>query len=412
MNLQVTEKKSDGVERLLQVEVPADMVRQAEEKAVRRYASSARLPGFRPGKAPPAMIRQRFGDAIRQEAVESLIQEAYKQVVGDKDVKLAAQPHVHDVNFKEGEPLTFELHLEVHPTVELPRTQGFRVTRTERPVTDDAVQEQIDSLREQRANWAPIEDKPAEQDMVTVMLATADDDGKIPEGREYRLVLGGGQAIPGIEELIMTLKPGETVERPVKWPDDFPDEAQRSKTKLVRVTLADAKRKSLPDLDDSFARELGEFDSVDALRKAVREDLTNNATREADAEVRQKLVDEIIGANPFPVPPSWVSQMVAAYIEAYQVPEGEREPFAQRFRAMAERQVRRDLVIETLADREKLAASESELDDRVAELASRRGTDVGQLYASLQKAGRLKEIERSITEEKVFKWLLDQNTVE
>src|SRR5688572_13520657 len=412
MNLQVTEKKSDGVERLLQVEVPADMVRQAEEKAVRRYASSANLPGFRRGKAPPAMIRQRFGDAIRQEAVESLIQEAYKQVVGDKDVKLAAQPHVHDVNFKEGEPLTFELHLEVHPTVELPRTQGFRVTRTERPVTDDAVQEQIDSLREQRANWAPIEDKPAEHDMVTVMLATADDDGKIPDGREYRLVLGGGQAIPGIEELIMTLKPGETAERPVKWPDDFPDEAQRSKTKLVRVTLADAKRKSLPDLDDSFAREMGEFDSVNALRTAVREDLTNNATREADAEVRQKLVDEIIGANPFPVPPSWVSQMVAAYIEAYQVPEGEREPFAQRFRAMAERQVRRDLVIETLADREKLAASESELDDRVAELASRRGTDVGQLYASLQKAGRLKEMERSITEEKVFKWLLDQNTVE
>ena len=177
-------------------------------------------------------------------------------------------------------------------------------------VTDDSVQEQIDSLREQRANWAPIEDKPAEQDMVTVMLATADDDGKIPEGREYHLVLGGGQAIAGIEELIMTLKPGETAERPVKWPDDFPDESQRSKTKLVRVTLADVKRKSLPDLDDGFAREVGEFDSVDALRTAVREDLTNNATREADADVRQKLIDEIIGANPFAVPPSWVSQMV------------------------------------------------------------------------------------------------------
>jgi trigger factor len=358
------------------------------------------------------MIRQRFADAIRQETVESLIQEAYKQVVGDKDVKLAAQPHVHDVKFLEGEPLTFELHLEVHPTVELPRTQGFRVTRTQHAVTDDAVQEQIDSIREQRANWAPIEGKPAEQDMVTVMLATADDEGKIPEGREYKLVLGGGQAIAGIEELIMTLKPGETAERPVKWPDDFPDESQRAKTKLVRVTLADAKRKSLPDLDDSFAREMGEFDSVDALRTAVREDLTNNATREADADVRQKLIDEIIGANPFPVPPSWVNQMVAAYVEAYQVPATDQEQFAQRFRAMAERQVRRDLVIETLAEREKLAASESELDDRVAELASRRGTDVGQLYASLQKAGRLKEIERTITEEKVFRWLLGQNTVE
>jgi trigger factor len=412
MNLQVTEKKSDGVERLLQVEVPADMVRQAEEKAVRRYASTARLPGFRPGKAPPAMIRQRFGDAIRQEAVESLIQEAYKQVVGESDVKLAAQPHVHDVKFGENQALSFELHLEVQPKVELPRTQGFRVSRTVRPITDEVVTEQLDSMREQRATWMPIESKPAEQDMVTVMLATADEDGTIPEGKEYRIVLGGGQAIAGIEELIMTLKPGETAERPVKWPEDFPDESQRSKTKTVRVTLADAKRKSLPELDDAFAREIGEFDSVDALRNAVREDLTNDATREADAEVRQKLIDEIIGANPFDVPPSWVNQMVGAYIEAYQVPEAEREPFVQRFRPMAERQVRRDLVVETLAEREKLASSESELDDRITELASRRGTDAGQLYASLQKAGRLKEIERGITEEKVFKWLFDQNTVE
>jgi trigger factor len=412
MNLQVTEKKTDGVERLLQVEVPADLVRQAEEKAVRRYATSARLPGFRPGKAPPAMIRQRFGDAIRQEAVESLIQEAYKQVVGNTDVKLAAQPHVHDVKFGEDQALSFELHLEVQPKVELPRTQGFRVTRAIRPITDEAVQEQIDSMREQRASWSPIDDKPAEQDMVTVMLATADEDGTIPDGKEYRLVLGGGQAIAGIEELIMTLKPGETAERPVKWPDDFPDESQRSKTKTVRVTLADAKRKAVPDLDDAFAREIGEFDSVDALRNAVREDLTNNTTREADAEVRQKLIDEIIGSNPFDVPPSWVNQMVGAYIEAYEVPEAERESFVQRFRPMAERQVRRDLVVETLAEREKLTSSESEIDDRITELAARRGTDAGQLYASLQKAGRLKEIERTITEEKVFKWLFDQNTVE
>ena len=409
MNLQVTEKKVDGVERRLQVEVPADMVRQAEEKAVRRYASSARLPGFRPGKAPPAMIRQRFGDAIRQEAVESLIQEAYKQVVGDSEVKLAAQPHVHDVKFSEGQALTFELHIEIQPKVELPRTQGFRVTRAVRAITDDSVQEQLDSIREQRATWTPITEQPAEHDLVTVILET---EGVVPDGKERSFILGGGQAIAGVEDLIMSLKPGETAERPVKWPDDFPDETQRSKSKTVRVTLVDAKRKALPEVDDAFARELGEFDSVDALRKAVRDDLTAEATREADADVRQKLIDEIIGANSFDVPPSWVNQMVGAYIEAYQVPESERDAFAQRFRAMAERQVRRDLIIDTLSEREKLAASESELDDRVAELAARRGSDVGQLYASLQKAGRLKEIERGITEEKVFKWLMDQNTVE
>jgi len=412
MNLQVTEKKSEGVERLLQIEVPADEVRRAEEKAVTRYATRARIPGFRPGKAPPAMIRQRFGEAIRAEAVDSLIQEAYKKVVADTEVKLAAQPHVHDVKFADGEPLTFELHLEVHPKVELPRTQGFRVTRTERPVTDEPVHEQIDSMREHKATWSPVETKPAEQDMVTVELATAEDDGEIPEGKEYRIILGAGQAIAGIEELIMGLEPGATAEQPVKWPDDFPDETQRSKTKKVRVTLRDVKRKALPELDDSFAREIGDFESVDALRTVVRGDLEAEAKREADADVRQKLIDEIIGANPFDVPPSWVRQMVQAYMEAYQVPEAEREQFQARFRSVAERQVRRDLIIDALAERENLASTEGELDDHVTELAARRGTDPGQLYASLQKAGRLKEIERGLTEDKVFTWLLAQNTVE
>jgi trigger factor len=412
MDIQITPKKTDGVERLLQVEVPAAEVQRAQESAARRYASSVRLPGFRPGKAPPAMILKRFGEAIRQEAVESLVQEAYKHVVADGNLKLASQPHIHDLKFVEGQPLTFELHIEIRPEIELPRTHGFRVTRTERHVNDDQVAEQIEALREQRASWVPVEDKPLEKDLVTVVLSTAEASGEMPEGKEYRLVLGAGQAIPGIEELIMSARPGETIDRPVKWPDDFPDETQRAATKLVRVTLRDVKRKSLPELDDSFAREVGDFPSVDALRTAVREDLAREAARETDAEARQKLVDEIIGANPFEVPPSWVSQLVNAYGEVYQVPEGEREKFASQFRPMAERQVRRDLVIDTLAEREGLAATESEIDDRVSELASKRGTDPGQLYASLQKGGRLKELERCITEDKVFKWLFEKNTVE
>ena len=412
MDIQITPKKTDGVERRIEVQVPVDAVRQAQEKAARRYAGSVRLPGFRPGKAPPAMVLKRFGDAIRQEAVDAIIQEAYKQVVEEGKLKLAAQPHVHDLKFVEGQPLTFELHLEVSPDIALERTHGFRVTRTQRSVGDDQVREQLETLREQRATLTPVDDKPLEGDVVTVLLATSDEDGTMPEGKEYRLVLGAGQAIPGIEELIMSAKPGQTAERPVKWPDDFPDETQRAKTKTVRVTLSDVKRKSLPELDDTFAREVGDFESMDALRKAVREDLDKDAVREADSEVRQKLIDEVVGANPFDVPPSWVVRLVGAYAEAYEVPEPEREKFATQFRPMAERQVRRDLVIDTLAEREGLAATEAELDDRVSDLATKRGTDPGQLYASLQKAGRLKEIERSITEEKVFKWLTERSTIE
>jgi trigger factor len=412
MRIDIKTKKSEGVERLLEVSVPLETVQEVEEKTARRYAGSVRLPGFRPGKAPAALVRKRFKDAIRQQALESLLQEAYQEVIEREKLKVVSQPHLHDVRFDEGKPLVFELHVEVRPEITLGRTQGFKVSRDQPAVTEDNVREQIEQLRDQRANWAPVTEKPAPGDMVTVLLATADESGQLPEGKEYRIVLGGGQAIPGIEELIMRLSPGETLEQSVKWPDDFPDEAQRGKSKPVRVTLQDVKRKALPELDDAFSREVGDFESLDALTAAVRKDLESHAEREADAGVRQQIIDQIVQANAFDVPPSWVNQLIDGYMKAYQIPAEERERFSAEFRPVAERQVRRDLVIDTIAEREQLKASEADVDERVAEVAKKRNADPGQVYASLQKAGRLQEIERAVTEEKVFKWLLERNTVE
>jgi len=411
MNIEITPKKTDGLERLIEVTVPLETVRDAEDQAARRYASSVRLPGFRPGKAPPAMVKKRFKDAIRQQVIETLVQEAFKEVMDREQLKVASQPHVHDLKFEEGQPLSFELHVEVRPEIELARTQGFRVARTQSSVTDENVREQIEQMREQKASWSPIEEKPAPGDMVRVQLTTADESGEFPEPREYPLVLGGGQAIPGVEELIMELKPGEETEKSVRWPDDFPDEAQRGKTKPVRVKLLDVKRKTLPALDDAFAREVGDFESLAGLNAAVRKDLEDHAGRDADASVRQQLVDQIAAANPFDIPPSWVSQLIDGYVQAYQVPEEERSRFQNEFRPVAERQVRRDLIVDTIAERENLKASEADIDDRVADVAAKRGADPGQVYASLQKAGRLREIEQSITEEKVFKWLLERNEI-
>jgi trigger factor len=412
MNIQITTKKSEGVERLLQVSVPADAVQSEEEKTARRYASQVRLPGFRPGKAPPAMVRKRFKDAIRQQVLENLVQEAFKQVMESEKLDVAGQPHIHDVKFDEGQPLTFELHLEVRPNIELKRTEGFRVSRSLKAVTDETVAEQIETLRDQKATWAPVEEQPKEGDMVKVLLSTpTESGGEMPEGSPYNLVLGGGQAIPGVEELIMELKPGETKERAVKWPEDFPDESQRNVTKNVRVTLQDVKRKVMPALDDAFAAEVGDFDSLDALRKAVRTDLEEHATRDADALVRQALVDQVAEANHFDVPPSYTRRMVDAYMQAYQVPEDQKETFAREFYSVAEKQVRREMLIEAIAQQHSLAANERDVDDRVAKVAEQRNTDPGQVYAQLQKAGRLPEIERSITEEKVFEWLSARNDI-
>jgi trigger factor len=412
MEIQITATKAEGAERRLQVAVPATRVAEARKTAANRVAKQVRIPGFRPGKAPAAMVRKQYAEAIDQEAVDALLREAFQQVLEKEKLDLATQPHAHDVKFGEDESLSFELHCEVRPTVELTKLEGFRVMRPADQVTDAMVQEQLDRLLEQRATWTPVEGKPNEGDLVTVTLATAEEDGTIPEGREYRVVLGAGQAIPAIEELVLGLTPGETVEQPVKWPEDFPDEAQRGKTKPVRATLAEVKRKSLPPLDDAFAAEMGDFASLDALKETIRTDVGENLKREADAASRTQLLDEIVTANPFDLPPSWVKQMVQAYAEAYRIPQEEILKFGDEIKGMAERQVRRDLIIDTLAEKHSLTATEADVDAKVSELATKRGEDAGKMYASLQKAGRLRELERGITEERVFAWLLERNTIE
>jgi trigger factor len=411
MDIQITQSEATGAERHIHVAVPPEAVQAAEEKTTRRYASQARLPGFRPGKAPAAMVKKRYADAIRQDVLQEIVQEAYKTALEREQLEVIAQPHIHDLKFEPGEPVTFVLHLEVRPEVKLERVEGFSVERSPVEVSDDMVDQQLDQMRDQRATWNPVEDNPMPGDMVTVELAMAEEDGSVPAGQEFRLTLGTGQAIEPIEELIMEAKPGQTVERPVKWPEDFEAEAQRGQVRTVRVQLKDVKRKTSPVLDDALARELGDFDSVDALRATVRKDLEASQTRDGEAEVRSKLLDQIIEANPFDVPPTWVQQLVQSYGNAYQIPEQDLQRFGAEFRPLAERQVRRDLIVDAIARQENLRATEADVDDRVSELAKQRNVDAGQVYAALQKSGRLSEIEHGITEERVFAWLLERNTV-
>ncbi len=412
MNITITSTKTEGVDRRLQISVPAADVKAAEDRAAQKYATQVRMPGFRPGKAPAAMVRKKFAPAIRQEAVETLVQDAWKQVLEQEKLEPASQPHIHDLKFADDDAMSFELHVEVQPTIELPTTSGFTVQRPATEITDELVTEQLERLRDERASWTPIEDQPAPADMVTVLLATSEDDGSMPEGREYRIVLGTGQAIEGVEEVIMSARPGETAERSVKWPDDFPDESQRGVAKTVRVELKDVKRKVVPALDDAFAREMGDFDSLEALTATVRTDLGRHLEQESEQAVRQQLLEQVLAANSFEVPPSWVGRLIDAYVEAYKIPPEDRPRFVEEFRPVAEQQVRRDLVLETLAEREGLKATEADLDDRIATMAEERKIEPGQLYATLQKAGRLTELERGITEEKVFNYLIEQNTVQ
>jgi trigger factor len=409
--IQITKAREAPGEASYKIEVAAERVDRAEAKAAAEFAKRVRLPGFRKGKAPVAVVRRKYGDAIREQVLREVITDSWKATLDQEKLDPIADPHVHDLKFVTGAPLTFELHVELKPEIALSRTGGFTLTRAVRPVTDEQVTEQLDELRRQRGAWMPLEgERPKPGDMATVDLATIAD-GTPGEDHEYRVVIGQGQAIPDVEEQIMQRLPGESAEADVRFPDDFPDEVKRGTTRRVRIALKDVKRQELPALDDAFAREVGDFDSLAALQKAVRDDLELNARREADAEVRRQLMEQIVKANDVPAPAGLVHRLIGAYAKAYSVPDDRLEAFAGEFRTLAEAQVRRDLVMDHVARTQHLRATEEEIDDRVAEVAKRRNAQVGEVYSQLQKSGQLKELEQRITEDKVWDYLQSRSTI-
>jgi trigger factor len=392
--------------------VPVDRVREAEAKAVKYYAKRARLPGFRPGKAPDAVVRKRFGDAIRQTILEEVIRESWETAKTSEALKPVTDPSIRNLKFEEGSPIEFDLLVEVRPELNLERIGGFRLERKVAPLAEGAVEEQLARLQEQKAAWIPVEGaKPSPGQMVRVAVAPIENEN-VGAAQPYDLILGQNQAIPDLEERIMSLLPGESADAEVRYPDDHPDESRRGQSRKVRVTLHEVKRQELPPLDDAFAREIGEFENLDALRSAVGKDLEHEAEREADAEVRQNLIAQIVDANRVPAPESLVHRLMHRYAELSGVPAEQMEQFEHRLHPVAEIQVKRDLVMDALIEAHALRATEQDLDARIAKMAEARNVPTGQLYASLEKAKRLPEIERAITEEKVFDFLLSQSTVE
>lgn len=407
----ITRKQDEPGATTLAVEAPVDVVQSAERRAANYYAKRAKVPGFRKGKVPPEVIRRRYGDAIKESVIRELVSDSWKLALDREQLEPLSEPRVQALKFQDGEPVTFEFFVEVKPAINLGRLGGFALQRKQAPVTDEMVEAQLDDIRRQKAPWVPVDGERARQgDLVSVTVATgADEEAKA--GREYQIVLGQGQAMPSVEEKIGEMDVGQTLDTTVTFPDDFPDESKRGQALGTTITLHDIKRQDLPEASDAFAREVGDFDTIAALRQAIRDDLEQSAKRDADSEVRRQVIDQVTAANNVPAPRPMVDRLLRAYAEAYEVPEAQLEKFAAEFGPIVEGQVKRDLVIEQVAREHELLATEEDLDDRVAQIAARRGAEPGRVYADLQGNNRLKDLERSITEEKVFEYLLGQSTI-
>lgn len=412
--LLVSVQEQERWRRKISVTVPAAVVREEEQRTAKQFASQAHLKGFRKGRVPTQMIASRFGGALRKEALDKLIQEAYKQAITSEQLQPISEGQIEDVQYAPEQDLKFEVAFDVQPVIELSRLSGFAVKRPVPDVKDEHVTQVLERIREQNGAWRMVDDgQPVEGDLVSVKILRLD--GKGSEARDYDFVLGKGDAIPDIEAAIKTLAlggAGSEGEFDIEFPQDLPDESRRGASERVRITLVSRRTLDLPPMDDSLARSVGEFETLDALSAKVREDLEKEAGQQADAAVRTQLLEFVVEANPFEVPASMVDRYLDSILgEAKNVPAERLAEARDQIKPEAERAVKRILALDRIADAQGLAASEDEIDKRVEEIATANATTPAKVYASLQKAGRLESIERELTEKKVFDFLKAQSEI-
>lgn len=404
--------------RTMAVTIPAEIVSAERKKIAGKLAKQARIPGFRAGKIPASVIEKRFGPALDREMVDRVVGDAYKEALQAKELRPISEGEIEKIDFQPEQDLSFEISFDVEPSYEISRTGGFQVKRPATPVTDEDVTKVLDRLREQQGTWVPVEKgRPEAGDLVSLTATQLDADGE-PEGEphDYDLTLGEGDAIADVESAVYTLDVGEEGRFEVTFPDDFQNEERRGTTQALTLKLRERKVRELPELDDDFAKSVGDFEDLDTLRSRIREDLEKEAADQTEQAVRGQLLDAVIEANPFEVPVSMVNRYTESMFS--QAGGGRMDPnderlkeIFQQFRPQAEQAVKRILVIEKIAQEKELNASEDEIDARIEEIAAANDASVSEVYGRLQKSGRIEQIEREITERKVFEFLKGESEI-
>ena len=418
-DLKVSVDEPGAWARRLTITVPADLVSRERRAVSRSIAQSARLPGFRKGHVPPAVLERHYGETIRQRVVERLIERAYREALAQHGLEPISEGAIGRVRYDDGADLEFDVEFDVRPAIELARTGGFTVRRPEIAVDDAEVGRVIERLRDEQAEWHPVEAGPAEEgDKAFVGITPLLDDGSEGERRGYEVTMGRDEVLPDVEEAIRSLEPGAAGEFLIRAAGRGGDAGaaegvQQTEERRIRIELVAVRRPALPAADDAFAQSLGDFRSLEDLRARVREDLEKEAGREADRAVHQRLIERLIEANAFEVPKSMVDRYVAGIAPASEGVDPDRlAQIHEAARPAAERVIRRMLIVERLAEREDLSATPEEVDARLAEIAQRNDRTVEQIRSELRRTNRLDAVGDALTEEKVFAWLKSQSKVE
>lgn len=419
--------------KVLTLEVPADEVRKATDHAVKAFAKHVRLPGFRPGKVPPDMIRKRFAEEVKGEVLEQLINASVGEALREKNLVALGQPKIGDLKFAFGEPLSFRADLEVRPAVEPKDYRGLKVPAGDAVPSAAEIDAFIARIREGQATYEPIEGRAAQDGdfaLVDIRGAFPGGDGKDFEAAKTLVEVGGQQTMPELSAHVRNAEPGVTVTFQRDWAADVPDKAFAGKTVLYTVHLVALKTRVLPALDDEFARlaltpregDVPEGANLEMLREKVVESLKLEKEHAVRGARRRALLDGLLALHDVPAPESMIESEVDSALkefarhltrEGVDLKDAQVDWNAMRkeARPAAERRVKEYLVLDAIGDKEDVTVTDTELDAELKRRAQSMGMSFGDLKSALAKADRIEGVREELRITRVVDFLLAEAAV-
>jgi trigger factor len=407
----------------VRVEIPSDVVNAEIDRIALDYSKKARVPGFRPGKAPARVIKQRYRDQILHDVAHDLIPRAVDDALRERGVEPLGTPDVRDVNIEEGQPLTFTASFDMLPPFDPGDLSTISLRRTRVTIDEDAVNGALQRLRDRAGRFEPVEGRGVDVgDTAVLDVERQEADGARQSHRDVSVELGAKANPPGFDEQLLGLTIGETRSFTIHYPSDYPIGELANSDVSYTVTLKGLKRRLLPDLDDEFAKDLGDFDTLDALRRRVREDLEHEARQAAERDLRTELMKQLSTRLPFEVPASLVEREAERRTEEFAERLAEQridlrqtgidwEAFRDKQRETARETVAATLVLDEITRRENLTVTEEEVAQEVGRYAERSGRTAAAVRAALEKEGGLSRVYAGLRRSKSIDFALARATI-
>ena len=407
----------------VRVEIPSDVVTAEIDRIARDYSRKARVPGFRPGKTPPRVIKQRFKDQILHDVAHDLIPRAVDNALRENGFEAVDTPDVRDVNIEEGQPLTFTASFDTVPAFDPGDLSTIKYTRASSAIADEAVGLSMQRLRERAGRYEPVEGRGLEHgDTAVLDLERREPNGATDTHTDVNIEIGAKANPPGFDEQLLGLDVGATKSFDIHYPPDYAITELANTDVAYTITVKGLKRRVLPELDDEFAKDFGEFDTLDALKARVREDLEHEAKHAAEREDRAELMKQLATRLPFEAPPSMVEREVDRRLEEFarrlidqQIDPRQAGIDWNEFRA-SQREVAREavaaaLVLDEIIRREHIEVSDDEVEREVARYAERTGRTPAAVRAALEKEGGLSRVSAGLRREKAVEFVLERATI-